>query len=240
MTPEEYERAVLERFRIAWPEPTFEVRHNVRLRGRKTRRKRQVDVAIYKAGESTPFLLIEAKNHKRSVDVGTAGTTIAMVQDLGGIATIMVATSGFSVAAANHLATEAIGHLTITVAQAEGLRWIPALEERFAVDGEFKQVSGELVEALRTGNPAPFFEEAIAYEEWRAVLETGLSLFPEAATEILQAIASDHQNDGHRYNAVQILLEAQMCNRVFMQRLATAESDPDTLELLMEYLSESR
>jgi hypothetical protein len=40
-----------------------------------------------------------------------------------------IATSGFSVAAKNHLEAEEIGHLTIPLKQAQGLRWIPLVEE---------------------------------------------------------------------------------------------------------------
>jgi hypothetical protein len=69
---------------------------------------------------------------------------------------VMISTSGFSRAARNHLGTEGIAHFTITLKEAEGLRWIPMVEERFAVDHEFREVSGDLVEALRNGDAAPF------------------------------------------------------------------------------------
>src|SRR5829696_962298 len=169
MTPKEYELAVLERFRLDWPEPAFEVRQDIRLGGTKTRTNRQIDVAVFEAGHATPFLLVEAKKHRRRVDAGIAGSTIALVQDVGGIPTIMVSTSGFSVAAANHLTAEAIGHLTVTMAEAESLRWVPVLEERFAVDRAFKLVSGALVEALRRGDAGAFQDEDLAFEEWLAV-----------------------------------------------------------------------
>jgi hypothetical protein len=238
MTPKEYEQAVLERFRIEWPSPYFKVCHNVRLPGAKSKTKRQIDVAIYKTGEAMPFLLIEAKRHGRRIDIGIAGSTIAMVQDIGGISTIMVATSGFSIAAANHLTSEAIGHLTITLTEAESLRWIPALEKRFAVDREFKEVSGDLVEALRNGDLDPFLDEIVPYEEWLAVIETGISIFPETTSKILQAIASDHFKDGYRYNAIQILSEIEMLDQSTLERLLVAESDPDTIELLEQCLAD--
>jgi len=142
-----------------------------------------------------------------------------MVQDIGGIPTIMVSTSGFSVAAANHLEAESIGHITITFVEANNLRWIPVLERRFAVDREFKRVSGELVEALRTGDAVPFFDDRLPYEEWLAVLETGLSLFPEWTKKILKTIASDHFDDGHRFNAVLLLSEAGLLGWSFLGNL---------------------
>jgi hypothetical protein len=51
MTPREYELAVLEQCRIDWPAPRFEVRQRRTDALSKTKQKRQVDVAIYEAGE---------------------------------------------------------------------------------------------------------------------------------------------------------------------------------------------
>jgi hypothetical protein len=74
MTPEDYEKAVLQRFRTLWPPPRFVVEHNIRLSGRKTKAGRQVDVGIFETGESQPFLIVEAKRHKRPIDAGMFGT----------------------------------------------------------------------------------------------------------------------------------------------------------------------
>jgi hypothetical protein len=231
MTPREYELAVLEQCRIDWPVPRFEVRHDVRLAGRKTKSARQVDVAIYEAGQKTPFLFwLKRKNMG---GMCTPASRDQPFQDIGGIPTIMVSTSGFSVAAANHLEAESIGHITITLVEANNLRWIPVLERRFAVDREFKRVSGELVEALRTGDAEPFFDDRLPYEEWLAVLETGLSLFPEWTKKILKTIASDH-DDGHRFNAVLLLSEAGLLGWSFLDRLRSKETDPEMIELLDE------
>lgn len=236
MTPTEYEKAVLERFRIDWPLPTFDIRHNVRLLGTKTKRFRQIDVVVYEHGKSAPFLLIEAKMHSRAIDANKAGSTIALVQDVGGIPTIMVSTAGFSVAARNHLSVEEIGYLKLTLTEARGLRWLPELEKRFLVDQEFKQVSGALVEALRVGDAEPFQDESGPYEEWLAVIETGLSLFPETTVAILCAVASEHWSDSYRFNAVQILLGIQSLDQRVLQRWLLSERDPDTIELIQGYL----
>jgi hypothetical protein len=52
MTPTEYEKAVLEFFRTHWPSPEFEIKHNIRLLGRKTKGRRQIDAGIFGAGQS--------------------------------------------------------------------------------------------------------------------------------------------------------------------------------------------
>lgn len=237
MTPTEYEMAVLERFRIDWPSPAFDIRHNVRLLGTKTRRSRQIDVAIYEPGKATPFLLAEAKMHSRAIDANKAGSTIALVQDVGGIPTIMVSTAGFSIAARNHLTAEEIGYLKLTLTEARGLRWLPEIEKRFAVDREFKQVSGALVEALRVGDAEPFRDEAVPYEEWLAVIETGLSHFPQTTVDILCSVAGGHYNDAYRFNAIQILSEARSLDPSALQHWLAAETDPDTIELIQECLA---
>jgi hypothetical protein len=43
-----------------------------------------VDVAIYEAGQKTPFLLVEAKKHGRNVHADIVGSTNALVQDEAG------------------------------------------------------------------------------------------------------------------------------------------------------------
>jgi hypothetical protein len=56
MTPEDYEKAVLQRFRTLCPPPRFVVKHNIRLSGHKTKTPRQVDIGVFETGKSQPFL----------------------------------------------------------------------------------------------------------------------------------------------------------------------------------------
>jgi hypothetical protein len=106
MTPTEYEKAVVERFRTYWPPPRYVVKHDIRLPGKKTNARRQIDISVFEAGQSVPILIAEAKRQGRPVDAVKAGSTIALVQDVGGVPAVMVSTSGFSLAAENHLAVE--------------------------------------------------------------------------------------------------------------------------------------
>ena len=166
MTPTEYELAVVERFRTYWPPPRFVVKHDIRLLGNKTRVQRQIDISVFEAGESEPLLIAEVKRHRRPIDAVRAGSTIALVQDVGGIPAVMVSTSGFSVAAENHLAAEGIEFLKITLNEAMGLRWIPYIEEKFFLDRHYREWSGHLVEAVRLGNAEAFLETEIPFDEW--------------------------------------------------------------------------
>lgn len=235
MTPKEYEQAVLERFRTLFPPPRFTVTHNVHLSGRKTNARRQVDVCVFETGNPEPALLIEAKRHKRPIDSVRAGSTIALVRDVGPFPAVMVATASFSRAARNYLAAENIGHLTIALTEAQALRWIPLVEQAFAVDHEFREVSGYLVEALRTGNASPFLDETgLPYEEWLAVFAAALSRFPSTTAHVLKELARKHFDDGVRFNAVQLLDEADELASADIAILLAGENDPDTRELLHE------
>ena len=233
MTPTEYEKAVLQRFRTDWPPPQFDVRHNIKLRGGKTKVKRQVDVSIFEAGQPAPFLIVEVKRHSRSIDAGKAGATIALVQDVGAIPAVMVSTSGFSVAAKNHLGAEKIGHLTVTLKEAQGLRWIPLVEEKFAVDREFRHISGDLVEALRTGDAIPFINADLPYEEWLAVFACGQCLFPTSTTKVLKVLAREHFDDGTRFNVAVLLDEAGQLGIADLEAVLHRENDPDFREALL-------
>jgi hypothetical protein len=234
LTPTEYELAVLERFRTYWPRPHFVVKHNVKLLGSKTKSRRQIDIAVFEVGKSKPFLIGEAKRYSRRIDAGKAGSTIALVQDVGGIPAVMVATSGFSLAAENHLASEGIESLIITIKEAQGLRWIPLVEQKFVPDGAFREQTGHLVEALRHGDIGPLLDNDLPYEEWLAVVTCGQSLFPTSTANVLKTVAQKHFDDGVRFNAVMLLDEAGELNSEDIERLLSLEHDPEILDLLRE------
>jgi hypothetical protein len=238
MTPTEYEEAVLEHFRADWPPPKFVVKHNIRLLGRKSNVQRQIDVSIFEKGKRKPLLIVEVKMHRRRIDLTSAGATIALVQDVGGAPAIMVSTSGFSVAAKSHLASEGIASFIITLKDAHALRWIPLIEKKFSVDRKSKKVSGHLVEALRMGDVSPFLGSAVPYEEWRAVVACGLERFPKSTVAILKAMACIHSYDGVRFNAVQILDEAGRLSLSDVEDFLQSEYDPDILEQLHGLLTE--
>lgn len=238
MTPTEYEQAVVEFFRTEWPPPGYIVRHNIRLPGRKSGGPRQIDVSIFAAGSSTPFLIAEAKRHGRRIDVGKAGSLIALVQDIGGVPTVMVSTAGFSGAAQNHLWSEGIGDLVITARDAAAWRWLSALDSHFRIDCEFRRVSGDLVEALRHGDSAPFLDADVPYEEWLAIVAVGLASFPAKTSEVLRVIAREHYDDGWRFNAVQHLVDAGQMSLAELDEVIRLEAHPENVELFGELRAE--
>ena len=195
--------------------------------------KRQIDVCVFEQPSNRPVLIVEAKRHKRTIDVGIAGGTISLVRDLGGILAIMVTSSDFSHGALNYLGAEGIDHLTIKLDEARGLNIIPLIERAFALDNAFREVSGHLVEALRRGNAEPFLADTdLPYEEWLAVMKTALDLFPETASLILFKLAGDHYDDSIRFNAIQLLYGGSTLTAERIAKLLEKERDPDTVELL--------
>nr|WP_293859689.1 hypothetical protein [Sphingomonas sp. SCN 67-18] len=233
LSPRAYEEAVVERFRTLFPRPAFDVRHDIKMPGQASGARRQVDVAIYETGGSKPILLVEVKRHARAVDLVSSGATIALVRDIGKAPAVMVSIAGFSRAAQHHLLWEGIEHMTITSAEAKGLRWIPLIEQRFGLDRWFREVSGDLFEAMRVRNPAPFLDCDIPYEEWVATIEAGLAAFPEQAADLLRFLAERHPDDGVRFNAVQMLIEDGRLDPAEAARLLRMETDPD-VQLLLE------
>jgi hypothetical protein len=238
VTPTEYEKAVVERFRTLFPPPRFFVKHNIRLRGSKSKIRRQIDVSVFEQGDAEPFLIAEAKRHRRRVDAVNAGALIALVQDVGTRA-VMVSTSGFSLAAENHLAAEGIETLVITLKEAKGLRWIPLIEEKFALDREFRELTGDLVEAVRTGDIDALLDTGIHFEEWMAALQTSQAAFADRAGRMLKALAQSHFDDGVRFNAIQLLADAGQLRNDEIKELLQSESDFETWELLIELLAEA-
>ena len=110
---------------------------------------------------------------------------------------------------------------------------IPVIERAFAVDNEFREVSGHLVEAVRRGDAEPFLAETdLPYEEWLAVMKTALDLFPKTASLILFRLASDHYGDSIRFNAIQLLGGDGYLTAARISKLLEEERDPDTIELL--------
>jgi len=112
------------------------------------------------------------------------------------------------------------------------------IEKWFGLDRWFREASGDLLEALRIRDTAPFLETDVPYEEWVAVFMAGLAMFPDAAAALLLDLARYHTDDGARFNAVQMLIDHDQLSRAQAAQLLTAEIDPDTWTLLAEFTLE--
>lgn len=234
MDPTSYERAIAEYFRLLYPEPEFAVRHNIRVPGKLSGETRQIDVGVFSPPDPRPIFIVEAKRHRRKVNIATAGTVISLVRDVGSVPSALVATAGFSSAAKKYLTHEGIEHLAITIERAECLRWVPDLRARFHGEADFMEVSGSLVEAIRNADPAPFLECNLPYEEWLAIADLGFSKFATGATTVFMSIPREHSDDGHRFNAIQLLDSWNSLSPIEAASLMENEVDPEVRELLAE------
>jgi hypothetical protein len=87
---------------------------------------------------------------------------------------------------------------------------------------------------LRNGNAVPFLDGYLPYEEWCAIFSCGQSLFPEATGRILRTLAREHFDDGVRFNAVQLLDDADQLDKAYIKALLKTERHPDNVALLRE------
>jgi hypothetical protein len=65
-----------------------------------------------------------------------------------------------------------------------------------------------------------------------------LGLFPTTTARVLHALARDHYDDAVRFNAVQLLDDADQLTASDITVFLVTERDPDTIDLLRE-LAES-
>ncbi len=82
--------------------PDADIKHNVKVDGRKSKIKRQIDVLVtQKIGQYDMVLAIECKDYKRSADVNVVGSFHEVLADIGAHKGALVCPSGFTEAAKN-------------------------------------------------------------------------------------------------------------------------------------------
>jgi HEAT repeat protein len=88
---------------------------------------------------------------------------------------------------------------------------------------------------LRARNPngsAKCLDSNVPYEEWLAVIACGENRFPEPTWNLLKSLARQHHDDGVRYNAIMILIDAGQLKKTEVKELAAYEQNPEVLEIL--------
>ncbi|MGY6645043.1 MAG: hypothetical protein ACXIVD_07460 [Salinarimonas sp.] len=233
MKSTEYETGVAEWLRVHFPPPEFHIEHDVWLGGSLSGCDRQIDVAVWDVAGNLQFV-VEAKMHRRKIALDTAGEALSIIQDvrMHGSGGIVVASAGFSVAAARLLAGLGINSVQVTIGCARAANWIPELQKIFPIDAEFKIASGELMEALRSHGIEIFLDKDLPFEEWLAVLAIGRRKYPYETVSALREIAKRHSDSGHRFNAIRILDEMDQIDETILGYLLAMESDSDTVEFL--------
>jgi hypothetical protein len=243
ISPADYELAVFEAIRLEFAPTPVQVRgtenkakHTVL--GRHSRVPRQLDAAAYRPGEARPFLIADAKRRGRKVHVVHADAFLGLMEDAGAELGLLVAPAGFTSGAARRVAPARGRVRILTVEDALTFRWLPVARTIYPQDWYFH---AELAHAVRLLNEAaPHREimealETIAFDEWDAFMRRALADHLDLAVPLLEAIASYHHDDGWRFNAIE-LLDHRMSVEL-AARLLERERDPETSELLREYVA---
>lgn len=84
-----------------------------------------------------------------------------------------------------------------------------------------------MVEALRREDAEPFMDEVVPYEEWLAILDVGLNLFPRQTTGVLKIVVLAHV-DRPSLQCDSLLGRAETLNTRFLKSLLRKEEDSDT------------
>ena len=242
----DYELALLEVIRLEFAPTPIRVfgtdkyvKHSVV--GHHSRVRRQLDVAAYRPGEERPFLIADAKRRGRKIHVVDAEAFLGLVEDVGADLGLLVSPMGFTAAAARRVA-QAQGRVQIlTIEDALTFRWLPVARRVYPRDWYFH---AELARAIRLLNEAAPLDDVIAaleplaFEEWVAFIRDALEHDPNVAVPLLETIAAYHLDAGWRLNAIE-LLDGRLSTDL-AQQLLRRERDPETAELLREYLTRVR
>lgn len=242
ISPEDYELALLEKIRLDFMFATVLVKgteHGTKeyALGRYSRVKRQLDVAAYRLGEHSPFLIADAKRHKKRLDVTDAEAFIGMVDDVGAGIGILVSPKGFSKASVRRAKAAANQVMIMTIEQALAYKWLPVAREIYPYDWGFHENLAHAVRSINEGGDPEIMEQAldtVPYDEWDAFVRFALDQYPSEAKTFLAAVAKSHADAGWRFNAVQHLIGADLLHPSLRDELLTRETDADTIELLRE------
>lgn len=240
ISPQQYELALLEKLRLDFGMAAVQVYgtengQQHRIIGRHSGVERQLDVAVYRAGELRPFLIADAKRHASKLDVKAVEEFIGMVDDVGSEIGILVAPEGFTKAARQRVSVTSTRLWLMTIEQAMTYQWLPVAREIYPYDMAFHEKLALAVRYVNeSGNADPVIDalEGIAFEEWNSFVGYALLQHQEEAVSILQTIVSYHPESGWRFNALRHLLDSKSLNQGLAESVLEQETDPDVLALL--------
>jgi len=239
ISPDEYEQAFSEKLLYEFPPPVFRVVWDDRsLIGRYSKVARQLDVAVYRADESHPFLVAEARRWSRSISVEVVDCFIGKLDDIGPEtkAALLVALKGFSEGAMRRATASETKLLIVSADEALEMNLRPIARQIYPWDWAFHpELARALLSLQRNDDPEKIVQkiERIAYEEWLSFVQYGLENHPSEAIDFLRFIALNHPDDGWRFNAVQQLIHSSVLSQVDVERILAQEHDPEIIELLM-------
>lgn len=214
MDAKRYERAIVELFFRQYRPPLFRVEpssgtdHYVM--GRHSETRRQLDVAVYRGNDTSPFLMVDAKRRAKNLDVKDIESFISMVEDVGASIGVLVGSSEYSPAARKRVRGSAtpIDLRVISIEEAKELDWLRIGRGVFPLDWGFHAELGSAVRLVEmAADPKGVADalENIPYEEWLSFVGYAIANRPSEAERFLKWVAVEHHDDGWRYNAAQQL-----------------------------------
>src|SRR5688572_20032947 len=147
-----YERGLLERLRYDFP--YFKVCGTIagpphRALGRLSLVRRQLDAAVYRPGESAPFLIADAKFYTDPIDVKDVEAFIGLMEDVGATLGELAAPKGGTGAAKRRAAAADVRICVMSFDVALTFRWYPVAREVFPYDWLFHEQLARAIHALK-------------------------------------------------------------------------------------------
>lgn len=240
ISSKDYELALLEKLRMDFAGTTVRVlgtengrEHKVQ--GRHSLTDRQLDAAAYRPRDSRPFLIADAKRHSVKMDVREVDTFVGMVDDVGAGMGLLVAPKGFTEAARRRAKASSVRVWTLSPQEALTCKWLPLAREIYPHDWFFRNELALAVRRLREKAPPSDIIEAlepVAFDEWEAFMEHALRHQRADAIGLLHTIASEHYDDGWRFNAIRHLIDSGSLDKRSAEKLLSRETDPEVREIL--------
>ncbi len=123
----------------------------------------------------------------------------------------------------------------MTIDEALTIKWLPVARLVYPQDWIFREELALALRSLHEGAPPSAVVDALDlvwFEEWDALVEYALHHYASEAVAVLRAIASYHEDDGWRYNAIRHLIESGNLDQNIATQLRERELDPQIRELL--------
>jgi hypothetical protein len=234
-----YERGLLAWFRYNFLAPTFEVHGTVagrqrRVPGRLSLSKRQLDVAVNRAGEDAPFLIADAKFHARPLDVTHVEAFIGLMEDVGATFGVLAAPKGPTKSALRRAEAANVDVYPMSLDAALAAPWYLIAHEIYPYDRAFHPQLARATRAWKANGGPQGVEsglEDIAFEEWEKFVRWALEDHFEEGVSFLIWVAGHHHDDAWVYNAARILEEVGLMPPELRAELLDRR-DADLQELL--------
>ncbi len=235
--PQQYEQALVEMLRYEFKPPNFRVKGDVKIVGRFSKVKRQLDVVVYRANQSIPFFAADAKRHTRKIDVSRVECFLGQLEDVGIMIGLLTSPSGATAGAKRRALASSINLSVMSTDEARKMNWRTVARGLYPWDWTFHpQLAEGLFHLHEKHEPRLIIDslEGIPFEEWSRFVTYGFENELPETEDFLRFVALHHYDDGWRFNAVQLLIEAGKLRTLDIKQILSSETDAAIIELLEE------